>query len=183
MANMSDLYNPRSWFWIVGGDETRAWSSAAGAYVTEWDAQRITRIANETELSDVLRSKGLTVPAPTQQDYAAAVQKHIDALAVSRGYADGVALAGYVASNVATWAYEAHAFIAWRDAVWDYVYAQLAAVQAGQRQQPTVQGLIGELPSVDWNPRPDDTLARAIDRIAELEAALGEFAQRLEPQP
>ncbi len=176
-------YDPSRWFWIVGTDESRAWSSVDGAYVTIWDGSRVTRIANETELNDVLRARGLAVPAPTQQDYAEAVQKHMDAMAVSRGYADGVALAGYVASNVATWAYEAHAFIAWRDAVWDYVYAQLSAVQTGQRQHPTVQGLIGELPSIDWNLRPDDTLARALDRIAELEAALGEFAQRLESQP
>lgn len=180
---MFEAYNPRDWFWVVGGDESRAWSSAVSGYVTQWPADRVTRIFNVEDLNDVLRPHGLGLPAPTQQDYAAAVQKHIDAMAVSRGYADGVAFAGYVASNVATWAYEAHAFIAWRDAVWDYVYAQLAAVQAGQRQQPTVQGLIGELPSVDWNLRPDDTLARAIDRIAELEAALGEFAQRLETQP
>ena len=174
------LYTPHNWHWIVGGDTSKAWSSAAGAYVQQWPADRVTRIANVEELNDVLRPQGLVLPAPTQQDYAAAVQKHIDAMAVSRGYADGVALAGYVASNVATWAYEAHAFIAWRDAVLDYAYAQLAAVQVGQRQQPTVQGLIGELPSVDWNLRPDDTLARALDRIAELEAALGEFAQRIE---
>ncbi len=30
-------YNPSDWFWIVGGDESRAWSSAAGAYVGVWD--------------------------------------------------------------------------------------------------------------------------------------------------
>lgn len=173
-------YTARAWFWIVGGDESRAWSSAAGAYVTQWPADRVTRIANVEELNDVLRPQGLVLPAPTQQDYAAAVQKHIDAIAVARGYADGVALSGYVASNVATWAYEAHAFIAWRDAVWDYAYAQLAAIQTGQRQQPTIQGLIGELPSVDWTLRPDDTLARALDRIAELEASLGDFVRRLE---
>jgi hypothetical protein len=30
----SAVFTPRDWFWIVGGDETRAWSSAAAAYVT-----------------------------------------------------------------------------------------------------------------------------------------------------
>lgn len=179
MMRYTNLYTPADWFWIVGGDESRAWSSAAGAYVNQWPAGRVTRIANAEELNDVLRPHNLVLPAPTMADFAAAVQTHIDDMAVFRGYADGVALAGYVASNVSAWACEAHAFTAWRDAVWDYAYAQLAAVQAGQRQQPTIQGLIGELPAVDWSLRPDDTLARALDRIAELEAALGEFAQRI----
>ena len=59
------IYNPSDWFWIVGGDETRAWSSAAGAYVTVWDAERTTRIASGEELSEVLRPHGLTGPVVT----------------------------------------------------------------------------------------------------------------------
>jgi len=57
-----DPYTPSDWFWFVGGDETKAWSSAAGAYVTEWNPKRLTRIYNEEELSDVLRPYGLQGP-------------------------------------------------------------------------------------------------------------------------
>lgn len=55
-------YRPGNWFWIVAGDISRVWSSAASAYVTEWDAERTTRIASEAELRDVLRVYGLKGP-------------------------------------------------------------------------------------------------------------------------
>lgn len=38
----------------------------------------------------------------------------------------------------------------WRDAVWTYVYEQLALVQAGQRTQPTIAEFIAELPAIVW---------------------------------
>lgn len=56
-------FNPRDWYWIVAGDETRAFSSAARAYVnannatfTAWKADGTlpTRIASEAELWDHL---------------------------------------------------------------------------------------------------------------------------------
>lgn len=162
-------YDPRNWFWTVGGDTSRFWSSAAGAYVTELppgfypsvqaavdadsDAgvrQVATRIASEAELNDVLRSYGLTLPAPTQADYSQAIQAHIDGVARSRNYADGVALASYTVSTIPAWAAEAQAFAAWRDAVWAYAYGELAKVMAGERAKPTIDVLIAELPAMVW---------------------------------
>lgn len=74
-------YNPHDWFWIVGGDESRFWSSAAGAYVEElpdgwyshvrgavWameDEEAVsipTHIASEAELDDVLAVHGMSGP-------------------------------------------------------------------------------------------------------------------------
>lgn len=80
-------HNPYDWYWIVAGDEARAWSSAAGAYVAElpagWHASAqaaidafgddvfertdvavpiATRIASEGELTDVLKAYGLAGP-------------------------------------------------------------------------------------------------------------------------
>lgn len=59
---MMQDYNPLNWFWIVSGDESRAWSSAAGAYVAEYPTDRLTRIASEPELNEVLRPYGLVLP-------------------------------------------------------------------------------------------------------------------------
>ena len=87
---------------------------------------------------------------PKEADYAAAVQAHVDAAAQSRGYRDGFALAGYATSTVPTWAAEAAAFVAWRDAVWVYAHEQLALVQAEARAQPPVEDLVAELPAIDW---------------------------------
>ena len=143
-------YDPQDWFWIVGGDMSRAWSSAIGAYVASYPEDRVTRIASEAELSDVLRAYGLTVPAPVEADYSSAIQTHVDATARARGYSDGYGLASYLASQVPQWAAEAIAFVAWRDAVWLYAYQELSKVQAGQRAQPAVTELIGELPAITW---------------------------------
>jgi hypothetical protein len=56
-------YNPANWYWIVGGDETKAFSSAVGNFVPadgaaflEWKADGTlpSRIASEVELGEVL---------------------------------------------------------------------------------------------------------------------------------
>ena len=144
------MYQPENWFWIVAGDTSRAWSSAAGAYVTEYPDDRLTRIESEASLNDVLRPYGLVLPSPSPDDYAAAIQAHVDATATARGYADGVALAGYSTSAIPAWSAEAQTFIAWRDSVWIYAYTELAKVQGGQRTTPTVEALVAELPVVVW---------------------------------
>lgn len=87
---------------------------------------------------------------PTEADYVAAIQAHIDATAKARGYADGVSCASYHASLMPGWATEAQAFTAWRDAVWVYAFGELAKVQTGQRAQPSVAVLATELPAMTW---------------------------------
>ena len=87
---------------------------------------------------------------PNQNDFAAAIQSHVDAMAKGRGYADGAGLAGYSTSTIPTWAAEAQAFIAWRDQVWIYAYTELAKVQGGQRGVPTIEEMITELPPITW---------------------------------
>lgn len=89
-------------------------------------------------------------PAPTQDDYTFAIQAVVDQSARAKNYTDGVSLASYDASTVPVWATEAATFIAWRDAVWTYAYAEMAKVLGGQRQQPTVAELLSELPQIQW---------------------------------
>ena len=89
-------------------------------------------------------------PPQDQTVYTRAIQSLIDQTAASRQYADGVALASYATSTVPAWAAEAAAFIAWRDSVWAYAYAQFAAVQSSQRPQPHVGEFLAELPTITW---------------------------------
>lgn len=89
-------------------------------------------------------------PQLTADDFASAIQNHVDATAKSKGYADGIALAGYSTSTIPAWSAEAQTFIAWRDQVWLYAYTELAKVQGGQREVPTIAELIGELPTITW---------------------------------
>ena len=89
-------------------------------------------------------------PAPTQADYQSAVDAHVVAVAQARGYKTDVSLASHVTSTLPAWAAEAVAFVAWRDAVWMHVFAQLALVQSGDREQPSVDALVAELPAIAW---------------------------------
>ena len=73
-------YTPTNWFWVIGGDQSRAWSSAAGGYVSSYPTDRLTRIASEADLSEVLRPYGLAGPRPTADDVRAEAQRRIIAL-------------------------------------------------------------------------------------------------------
>jgi hypothetical protein len=71
-------YNPFDWHWIVGGDEARFWSSAAGAYVDELPAGvGVTRIALEAELDDVLAAYRLLGPTARRMVRKSVVQARL----------------------------------------------------------------------------------------------------------
>ena len=89
-------------------------------------------------------------PVVTEDDYRRAIQLHVDATAQSRRYDNGNSLASYKDSTIPQWSDEAVAFIAWRDQVWLYAYAELDKVMAGEREQPSVEEFIGELPKMEW---------------------------------
>jgi len=153
---MSDLiYTPDNWFWIVGGDETRFYSSAARDYVTELPMDAgVTRIASEEELWAVLKEQAPVclpdIPAFVLERFQTAIQAHIDEAAREKQYENGFACATYINSNVPQWAAEASAFVAWRDAVWAYAYAELDKVMNSERAAPTVEAFLDELPAIVW---------------------------------
>lgn len=96
-------------------------------------------------------------PAPesaplTLDDFRRAIQWRIDATAQARSYDSGITCASYVGSTNPAWAAEAAAFVAWRDGVWTHAYAELAKVESGQREQPTIEVILAELPPMIWPP-------------------------------
>lgn len=88
--------------------------------------------------------------APQIEDYQRAIQVAVDEAARSKQFNDGVTLASYTSSTVEPWAAQALAFVAWRDNVWQYSYSELSKVQAGEREQPTVEAFLLELPEITW---------------------------------
>lgn len=70
-------YNPSNWFWVVGGNTSRAWSSASSAFVENYPEDRVTRIASEADLSEVLRPYGLRGPFTSPVDVKAEAQRRI----------------------------------------------------------------------------------------------------------
>lgn len=82
--------------------------------------------------------------------YRLEIQAMIDAKASERQYDSGATLASYVNSTIEQWAAEAQAFVAWRDAVWLYALAELDKVQKAERDQPSVEDFLDELPAFEW---------------------------------
>lgn len=88
--------------------------------------------------------------APTVSEYEGAIQSLVDQTARERQFRDGVTMASYVASTNEQWASEAQAFVAWRDGVWAFAYSELAKVQAGEREQPSVADFLTEIEPIVW---------------------------------
>lgn len=119
----------------------------AGKVIVSRSVQRVEGVVKWVyELADA--------PAPTPEQvieqFRVAIQAHVDATAQSRRYDNGISLASYVNSTVPQWAAEATAFVAWRDAVWAYSYAELDKVLNEEREQPTVEDFLAELPAISW---------------------------------
>jgi hypothetical protein len=95
---------------------------------------------------DALKAKSL-------KEYDIAIERQLDAEAEAAGYYDPLgripnidracSYAGYTNPYQA----EGQSFVAWRAAVWQYVYQVMSDVDAGNREQPTIHELISELPS------------------------------------
>ena len=62
-------YNAADWHWIIAGDNSQAWSSAERAYVNEWPADRVSRIASLAELAEVLENAGCADLAPLNANH------------------------------------------------------------------------------------------------------------------
>ena len=92
-------------------------------------------------------------PPPTTEQlitqYRDAVQAHLDGAAKTAGYDDIKTAVTYAEEPaVPKFQVEGQAFRAWRSLVWQYGYAQLDAILAGERERPPVGEFIAELPAL-----------------------------------
>lgn len=89
------------------------------------------------------------VPAPTVEDYDAALTNHLDATAKTKRYDNRITCAlraGYTGPFQA----EGQAFASWMDACNWQAYQVLAGVQSGALTMPTVEEFIADLPAMVW---------------------------------
>jgi hypothetical protein len=95
-----------------------------------------------------------TAQPPTAEQiiaqYTAAVQKHLDDFARTRGYDGILSAATYATSTVPKFKAEGQYAVEARDATWAKCYEVLAAVEAGSRPMPTLGELLAELPVLTW---------------------------------
>ncbi len=91
---------------------------------------------------------------PTQAEQLAAleiaVQQYLDQKAQAKGYDSAASCISYLSSSNTTWAADAKAMNAWRDAVWGFCFTNEAAVKAGTTTMPTATELIAALPVAPW---------------------------------
>lgn len=69
--------------------------------------------------------------------------------AQSRGYSDSQSIASYVSSSNVQWHSEAEAFVLWRDQVWEQVYREYMAIDAGG-SIPNEDTFMASLPPIIW---------------------------------
>lgn len=86
--------------------------------------------------------------AATKEMFSRAVQDHLDSVARDSGYGGILSAVSYLGDTNPKFDNDAKSFFAWRGAVWTYVYAQLALVQAGTVAQPTIDAFIASLPAL-----------------------------------
>ncbi|QTK79699.1 hypothetical protein AT6N2_C2035 [Agrobacterium tumefaciens] len=115
-----------------------------------FDAETGEKTERDMTPEEIAELDAISDPEPTITDYENAIQNLVDSTAREKQFRDGVTLASYTASTKPKWAAEAQAFVAWRDNVWFYAYGELAKVQAGQRQQPTVEEFLAEIAPIAW---------------------------------
>lgn len=87
---------------------------------------------------------------PDMSTFTAAIDAHVEQTARDRQYNGAAHLASYVTSTVPAWAAEAQTFVAWRDAVWLFALAELAAIQSGENSVPSIPDLVASLPEIEW---------------------------------
>lgn len=123
--------------------------AATGAFVTHYEMALYVDGTPEQISAALVVATGFDLAAGVFADkvaqYETAVQAHLDTAAQALGY-DSILSACSYAGYTNPFQAEGQSFCAWRGAVWDHCYTQLAAVQAGQRTEPTVAVLIAELP-------------------------------------
>lgn len=88
--------------------------------------------------------------------YRLEIQALIDSKAQEKQYDSGATLASYVNSTIPKWASEAELFIAWRDSVWLYALVELDKVVNGEREQPSLEDFLNELPKLNWDEENDN---------------------------
>jgi hypothetical protein len=87
-------------------------------------------------------------PAQTVVRLEAALDRHLDAVANSYRYESIRTMVTYATSDHPTFGVEGKAAVKFRDAVYAYGIQVIADVQAGNREIPTEEELIEELPLI-----------------------------------
>lgn len=106
-------------------------------------------ISDEDTGFPVLQTPPPLTPEQIIEVMRTVIQAHMDKAAQGYGYDDIKAAVTYADEPaVPKFQADGRAFRAWRSLVWAHAYGVLDAVQAGEREQPTADELLAELPKL-----------------------------------
>lgn len=122
----------------------------------EWCNENKSFIQEIEPVDNVRRFQIVAIPEPTQEEknahtqarLTAFVQNILDEEAHRLGYDSCLSVCSYVDTGVTKFDDEGKAFRSWRSAVWAKGYEILNAVLAGEREIPTEEELLAELPAL-----------------------------------
>jgi len=107
-------------------------------------------LAVEMSPEEVAEQEARMAQLPTETEYVKALQEMMDVEARTRNYDNILSACTYATSTIAKFQAEGRACVEWRDSVWATAYATLAAVNAGDMEQPTMQQMLDLVPKMVW---------------------------------
>jgi len=117
--------------------------------INEWNVPNIER-PSELELEAEIPQYQRQFDVQTfKSDIDRKVGALLDSTAQSRGYSNSQSIASYVSSSNVQWHSEAEAFVAWRDQLWEHVYIEYMAIDAGG-DIPNEDTFMASLPLIVW---------------------------------
>ena len=133
-----------SWHIMFGQD-----SETSPIRIVKWDVPNVPEPAVEELEAEIPQYQRQFDVETFKKDIDFKVGVLLNNTAQSRGYSDSQSIVGYVGSSNTQWQAEAQAFIAWRDQLWEHVYIEYMAIDAGG-SIPNEDEFIASLPQIVW---------------------------------
>ena len=117
--------------------------------ISKWDVPNIPEPTVEELEAEIPQYQRQFDVETFKKDIDTKVSALLNSTAQSRGYSDSQSIVGYVSSSNTQWQAEAQAFAAWRDQVWERVYIEYMAIDAGG-SIPNEDEFMATLPQILW---------------------------------
>ena len=117
--------------------------------ISKWDVPNVPEPTVEELEAEIPQYQRQFDVQTFKKDIDAKVSALLNSTAQSHGYSDSQSIVSYVSSSNTQWQAEAQAFVAWRDQVWQHVYVEYTAIDAGGNI-PNKDEFIASLPQIAW---------------------------------
>lgn len=117
--------------------------------ISKWDVPNVPEPTVEELEAEIPQYQRQFDVETFKKDIDAKVLALLNSTAQSHGYSDSQSIVGYVSSTNTQWQAEAQAFVSWRDQVWEHVYIEYMAIDAGG-SIPNNDEFMATLPQIVW---------------------------------